>query len=119
MKTRLKALAIISLLCGLSLGGFGAWMYTRALAQAESGMSQQKRSLELYDQSDAFKGTPEENRLIEEGQRFEQAGNATLGSARASRLWALSAGIGSIIFILASIVTMMLHLKRKEADSAA
>lgn len=118
MKAHLKTLAIISLLCGLALGGFGAWMYTRALGQAESGMSLQKRSLELYDQSDAFKGTPEENRLIEEGQRFEQAGNLTLGSARASRLWALSSGISSIIFILASIVTMMLHLKRKEANAS-
>jgi hypothetical protein len=116
MKKRLKALAIISLLCGLALGGFGAWMYTRALGQAESGMSLQKRSLELYDQSDAFKGTPEENRLIEEGQRFEQSGNETLRSARSSRLWALSSGISSIIFILASVATMMLHLRRKETD---
>lgn len=119
MKKRFKALAIISLLCGLSLGGFGAWMYTRALKQADEGMSLQKKALELYDQSDAFKGTPEENRLIEEGQRVEQTGNATLGSARASRLWALSSGIASILFILASIATMMLHLKRKEADSAS
>jgi type IV secretory pathway component VirB8 len=104
------------LLGGLALGGLGVWMYYRALGQAETGMSLQKRSLELYDQSDAFKGTPEENRLIEEGQRFEQSGNETLRLARSSRLWALISGIMSIILILASIATMMLHLKRKEAD---
>jgi flagellar basal body-associated protein FliL len=119
MKSRLKALAIIFLLCGLATGGLGVWMYYSALRQAESGMSQQKRSLELYDQSDAVKDTPEENRLIEEGQRYEQSGNATLASARSSRLWALTSGIASIIFILASIATMMLHVKKKEADSAS
>jgi hypothetical protein len=119
MKSGLKTLAIISLLCGLSLGGLGVWMYYRALAQAESGMSQQKRSLEFYDQSDTVKGTSEENRLIEEGQRYEQSGNETLRSARSSRLWALVSGIASIIFILTSIATMMLHVKRKEADSSS
>jgi hypothetical protein len=119
MKSRLKALAIISLLLGLALGGFGVWMYYRALAQAEIGMSQQKRSLELYDQSDAVKGTPEENRLIEEGQRYEQSGNETLGSARSRRLWALGSGIGSIIAILISIANMIMHVKRKEADSSS
>jgi hypothetical protein len=119
MKSRLKALAIISLLCGLSLGGFGVWMYYRALAQAETGMSQQKRSLEFYDQSDTVKGTSEENRLIEEGQRSEQSGDETLRSARSSRLQALASGIISIILILTSIATMMLHVKRKEADSSS
>ena len=116
MKSRLRSLAIISLLCGLAMGGFGVWMYYRALRQAEVGMSQQKRSLELYDQSDTVKDTPEENRLIEEGQRSEQSGDVTLASARSSRLWALVSGIASIIFILASIAAMMLHVKRKEAD---
>lgn len=118
MKRKLKALAISSLLCGLSLGGLGAWMYYRALRQAEAGMSLQKKALALYDQSDTFKGTPEENKLIAEGQRYEQSGNETLSTARSSRLWALLSGIASIIFILASIATMMLHLKRKEADSS-
>ena len=119
MKNKLKALAIIALLAGLSLGGLGAWLYYRALGQAESGMSLQKRSLELYDQSDAFKGLPEENRLIEEGQKLEQSGNETLALARSSRLWALLSGIMSILLILASVTMMMLHLKRKEADSSA
>jgi hypothetical protein len=119
MKSRLKALAIISLLLGLSLGGFGVWMYYRALAQADAGMSQHKRSLEFYDQSDKVKGTPEENRLIEEGQRYEQSGNETLRSARSSRLWALGSGIISIISILISIANMIMHVKRKEADSSS
>lgn len=117
MKNRWKALAIISLLGGLLLGGLGAWLYYRALGQAESGMTLQKKSLELYDRSDTFKGTPEENRLIEEGQRYEQSGNETLASARNSRLWALFSGIMSIVLILTSIAMMMLHLKRKEANS--
>jgi hypothetical protein len=119
MKSPLKTVAIISLLLGLALGGFGVWMYYRALAQAEIGMSQQKRSLELYDQSDAVKGTPEENRLIEEGQRTEQSGDETLRSARSTRLWALVSGIISIISILISIASMMLHVKRKEAESSS
>jgi hypothetical protein len=119
MKRKLKALAIVCLLCGLLLGGIGVWMYYRALNQAEAGMSLQKRSLEFYDQSDTVKGTPEENRLIEAGQKFEQTGNETLQSARSSRLWALTSGIASIIFILTSIATMMLHLKTKEADSTS
>jgi hypothetical protein len=119
MKRRLRALAIISLLCGLALGGLGVWMYYRALRQAEAGMSLQKKSLELYDQSDTVKGTPAEDRLIEEGQQLEQSGNETLRSARSSRLWAMISGIASIIFILTSIATMMLHLKSKEADSSS
>jgi hypothetical protein len=98
------------------LGGLGAWMYYRALRQADVGMSEQKRALELYDRSDTVKGTPEENRLIAEAQRSEQSGDETLTSARSSRLWALTSGIASILFILASIATMILYLKRKEAD---
>ena len=119
MMRRLRLLAIVSLLGGLAASGVGVWLYTRALTQAEAGMNLQKKSLGLYDQSDTFKGTPEENRLIEEGQRYEQSGNAVLTAAKRSRLWAMVSGIGGIILILTSIVIMMLHLKRKEAERSS
>ena len=119
MKRGLRVLAIAALLGGLAAGGLGGWLYTRARAQADAGMNLQRESLRLYDQSDAVKGTPEENRLIEEGERLEQSGNVTLTSARSSRLWALVSGVTSIILILISIATMMMHLKRKEIDSRA
>lgn len=116
MKRKLRALAIVSLLGGLVAGGVGGWLYYRALAQAEAGMSLQKKALESYDQSDTFKGTPEEDKLTEQGQRYEQAGDATLATARSSRLWAMVSGIVSITLILISITAMMAHLKRKETD---
>jgi hypothetical protein len=116
MKRGLRVLAIASLVGGLAAGGLGLWLYTRARAQADSGMGLQRKSLQLYDQSDSVKGTPEENKLIEEGQRLEQSGDATLASAHSSRLRALVSGIASIILILASVAAMAAHLKRKEAD---
>jgi hypothetical protein len=115
MRGRLRLLAILSLLCGLAAGGIGAWMYTRARAQAAEGLRLQQRALELYDQSDTVKETPAENRLIEEGQRYEREGDETLRSAHSSRLWALISGVCSIVFMLVSIAAMMAHLKRKEA----
>lgn len=109
-------MAILSLLGGLAAGGVGGWLYYRALRHAEAGMSLEKKSLRLYDQSDTVKGTPEEDRLIEEGQKFEQAGNETLAVARSSRLWAMVSGIVSISLLLISIAAIVAHLKRKEAD---
>ncbi|HUQ33013.1 MAG TPA: hypothetical protein VM095_12910 [Pyrinomonadaceae bacterium] len=119
MKKGLRIPAIAALVVGLAAGGLGGWLYTRARAQADEGMSLQRKSLQLYDQSDAVKGTPEENKLIEEGQRIGQSGDATLASARSSRLWALVSGIASIILILTSVTAMAMHLKKKEADSRA
>ena len=117
MKKRLREIAIVSLLFGLAAGGFAVWMYYRARTQADAGMNLLRESLALYDQSDTVGGTPEENRLIVEGQKYEQAGNETLRSARSSRLWALVSGIGSIALFLISIATIITHLKRKELDS--
>jgi hypothetical protein len=117
MKKRLREIAIASLLCGLAAGVCAGWMYYRARAQADAGMSLLNKSLGLYDQSDTVKGTPEENRLIEEGQKFEQAGNETLSAARSRRQWALVSGIGSLVLFLISIATIIMHLKRKELDS--
>jgi hypothetical protein len=117
MKKRLREIAIASLLCGLAAGVCAGWMYYRARTQADEGMNLLKKSLGLYDKSDTVKDTPEENRLIEEGQKFEQAGNETLSAARSSRQWALVSGIGSLVFFLISIATIILHLKRREIDS--
>ena len=117
MKNRLRVLAIICFLCGLVAGGWAVWLYTRARAQADEGMGLQRKALQIYDQSDAYKGTPEEDKLIAEGQRVEQAGDATLASARSSRLWAMVSGIASIVLVLAAIAAILAHLKRKEADS--
>jgi hypothetical protein len=119
MKRGLRVLAIAALLGGLAAGGVGGWLYTRARAQADSGMSLKRRSLQLDDQSDTVKGTPEENRLMAESERLDQSGDATLASAIASRRWALVSGIASIILILTSVAAMAAHLKKKEADSRA
>lgn len=118
MKKRFREIAIVSLLCGLAAGGCAGWMYYRARTQADVGMNLLKKSLALYDESDTVKGTPEENKLIEEGQRYEQTGNETILAARSSRRWALVSGIGSIILFLISIAAIIAHLKRKETDSA-
>ncbi len=117
MKKRLRELAIVSLLVGLAAGCCAGWLYYRARARADEGMNLLKKSLELYDQSDTVKGTPEENRLIEEGQIYEQSGNEALSVARSRRQWALVSGIGSLVLFLISIATIILHLKRKEIDS--
>jgi hypothetical protein len=119
MKKGLRAVAIGALLCGLAAGVCGGLLYLRAREQADAGMSLRRQSLRLYDESDAVKGTPEEARLIEEGQRLEQSGDATLASAKASRLWALVSGVGSILLILASVATMASHLRRKESESSS
>ena len=119
MRGRLKVLAILALLCGLAAGGLGAWLYTRARAQAAAGLSLHQKALELYDQSDTVKDTPAENNLIEEGQRYERDGDRTLNSAQSSRRWALISGVGSIVLLLASVAAMMAHLKRKEAGQSS
>ena len=117
MKQRLRELAVVLFLCGLASGGLAVWLYTRARAQADEGMGLQRKALQLYDQSDGFKGTPEEDRLVAEGQRNEQAGDAVLAAARASRRWALTSGIASIVLVLAFVAAILAHLKRGEADS--
>lgn len=115
MKSRLRVLAIILFLCGLAAGGAALWLYTRARTRADEGMNLKREALRLYDQSDAYKGTPEEDRLVAEGQRVEQSGDATLAEARSSRLWAMTSGVGSILLVLAAIAAILTHLKRKEA----
>ena len=119
MKNGLGVLAIILFLCGLVAGGLALWLYTRARARGDEGMNLKREALRLYDQSDDFKGTPEEDRLVAEGQRLDQAGDATLAEARSQRLWAMTSGIASILLVLTSIAALLTHLKRKEAASSA
>jgi hypothetical protein len=116
MKRRLGVVAIISLLCGIASGGLAVWSYMEARSQAALFPSLQRKSLELEEQSDTVKGTPEEERLIEESRRYDESAAATLASVRSHRRWAMIFGIGSIVLILLSVVTMMAHLKRKEVD---
>lgn len=119
MKRNLRVLAIAALLCGLAATGFGLWMYYRARAQADTGMTFHQEALRLYDQSDTVKGTPEENRLIEEGRQLENSGNETLSSAKSNRLWAMISSISGMALILASIAMMIAHVRTKAADSSS
>lgn len=115
MKNGLRVLAIICFLCGLAAGGAAVWLYKRARARADEGLNLKNQALRIYDRSDAYKGTPEEDRLVAQAQRVEQAGDATLAGAWGDRRWAMISGVGSILLILAAIASILAHLKRKEA----
>ena len=119
MKRNLRALAIAALLGGLAASILGVWIYYRARTEADDGMRLHQQALRLYDQSDTVKGTPEENRLIAEGQQLERSGNETLLAARSNRLWAMISSIGGITLILASIAMVIAHVRTKEADSSS
>jgi hypothetical protein len=116
MKRRLGVVAIVSLLCGIASGGLAVWSYYRARAAADLFPGLQRKSLELEEQSDAVKGTPEEERLIEESRNYDQEAARALASIRSRRQWAMIFGIGSIVLIAISVATMMAHLKRKATE---
>ena len=116
MKNRLKLIALVSLICGLAAAGFGAWSYFHSRAQSELSRSLQNKSYESEYQSDTVKGTPEENKLIDEARKYAREAGETLDSAKSSSQRAVIFGIGSIVLILISVATMMAHLKRKETD---
>jgi hypothetical protein len=116
MKQRLKVIAIATLLCGLAAAGFAAWSYFHARTQDELWPDSQKKSFELERQSDKVKGTPEENRLMNEAHASERAASETLASAKSNSQRAVIFGIGSILLILISIASMIAHIKSTEAD---
>jgi flagellar basal body-associated protein FliL len=116
MKKRLRIIAILSLLCGFAAAGFGAWSYFHARTQAELSKSLQEKSVELDNQSDFAKGTPEESRLVTEAQQYGRSSSETLASAKSNSQRAVIFGIGSIVLILISVATMMAHLKNKERE---
>jgi hypothetical protein len=116
MKKKLRVIAILSLLCGFAAAGFGAWSYFHARTQEGLSRSLQERSVELDNQSDFVKGTPEEKSLVKESQEYGRSSTETLESAKGNSQRARIFGIGSIVLILISVATMMAHLKNKESD---
>ncbi|HEX8707239.1 MAG TPA: hypothetical protein VF723_03170 [Pyrinomonadaceae bacterium] len=117
MKNRLMVIAILLLLCGLAAGGLAGWFYYRASAEAEAGRNIQQKSFALYDQSDDVKGTPEEARLIDEGQRYERTAEATLAQARGHSRSGMLSGVGGIALIIGSIVALALYLRGREVGA--
>lgn len=117
MKKGFRVIAVVSLLCGLASAAFGLWSYFHARSLATLSGTLQEESFELEEQSDAVKGTPEEGRLISEAQRLERNASDTLASAKSNSQRAVIFGVGSIILILASIATMLVHVRKKEIES--
>ena len=116
MKKRLRFIAIVSLLCGLAAAGFAAWSYFHARTQDELWPSLQEKSVKLERQADMVKGTPEENRLVNEAREAERAASQILASAKSNSQRAVIFGIGSIVLILISIASMIAHVKNAETD---
>jgi hypothetical protein len=116
MKNRLRAIAILTLLCGLAAAGFGAWSYFHSRAQDESWRKLEARYIELDDQADAVKGTPEEDRLLTESQKYKREAADALASAKSSSRRAMMLGIGSMVLILIS-VALIIARQKKEMDS--
>ena len=116
MKKRLKVIAIATLFCGLAVAGFAAWSYFHAHTQDELWPSLQEKSVKLERQADMVKGTPEENRLVNEAREAERAASQTLASAKSYSQRAVIFGIGSIVLILISIASMIAHVKNAETD---
>ena len=116
MKSRLRAIAIVTLLAGLAAAGFAAWSYFHSRTQDELHKSLEKKSFELEDQSDTVRGTPEEERLVKEAQQYALDDSIALASAKSSSQRAIYFGIGSMVLILISVALIMAHQK-KEMDS--
>jgi hypothetical protein len=119
MKKSLRIIAVILLLAGIASAGLAVWSYYRAREQYVTFRELQRKAVELEDRSDAVKGTPEEERLLNESQKYNQPAVEALASVESSRLWARIFVGGSIVLILASIAAMVLHLTKKEARSSA
>ena len=117
MKKRLGLIAILCMLCGFAAGGLGVWLYFHAETQLDLSRSLQRQAVELEDQSDAVKGTPEEGRLMAESQRYDAQARDALDAAKRERRFAVASGIGSLILILLSVVLIILNIKSKEVDS--
>ncbi|PYS45748.1 MAG: hypothetical protein DMF68_21300 [Acidobacteria bacterium] len=117
MKKRLGLIAILCLFCGFAAGGFGVWLYFHAQEELDSSRSLQRQAVELEDQSDAVKGTPEESRLMNESQKYDAQARDALDAAKRERKFAVASGIGSLALILLSVVMIILNVKSKEVDS--
>ncbi|HYJ46737.1 MAG TPA: hypothetical protein VEV81_08995 [Pyrinomonadaceae bacterium] len=117
MKKRLGLLAIICLLLGFAAGGFAVWLYFHAETQSDLSRNLDRKSLELSEQSESVKGTPEESKLMDESQRYYQDAAKLLDSAKNNRRFAVISGVGSLVLILLSVLLIFLNLRTKEADS--
>ncbi|HKC65429.1 MAG TPA: hypothetical protein VKB86_17440 [Pyrinomonadaceae bacterium] len=118
MKKRLGLIAILCLLCGFAVGGLGVWLYFHAQTDLDLSRSLQRQSVELEDQSDSVKGTPEESRLMGESQKYNAEARDALDTAKRERKFAVASGIGSLVLILLSVVIIVLNIKSKESESA-
>ncbi|MDQ3817853.1 MAG: hypothetical protein M3362_09195 [Acidobacteriota bacterium] len=118
MKRRFGLIAMLCLLCGFAAGGLGVWLYFHAQTQLDLSRGLQRQSVELEDQSDAVKGTPEESRLMAESQRYDAQARDALDSAKRERKFAVASGIGSVALILLSVVLILLNIRSKETDLA-
>lgn len=118
MKKGLRVIAILLLLAGVASATLAVRSYYRARSQSESFRELQRKAVELEDQSDAVKATAEEEQLISESRKYDQAAVEALASVESSRRWARIFVGGSIVLILASIASMVLHLTRKETGRA-
>lgn len=116
MKKRFKLIAVLALLCGLASAGFAAWSYFHARTLEELWPGLQEKSVELEQQSDRVKGTPEESRLMSEAKNANRAASSTLASAKSNGQRAVIFGIGSMVLILVSIASMFAHVKSAQVD---
>jgi hypothetical protein len=116
MKKRFGLLAILCLLCGLAAGGFAGWRYYYAQAQFGLIRDLHQKSFELEEQSDTVKGTPEENRLMDESHEYDLEASLVLSTAKRNSQLALISGIISIFLILLSVVMIILNLRKKEVE---
>ena len=118
MKKRLGLLAILCLLLGFAAGGFAMWSYQNSQRMFGEIHDLQQKSVELEDQSDRVKGTPEESRLMAESRDYDMQAGTALSTAQLNRKLAIISGGGGLLLIILSVVLIFLNLKRKEADSA-
>ena len=117
MKKRLGLLAILCLLVGFAAGGFAVSFYQNSQRLFGVIHDLQQKSVELEEQSDRVKGTPEEGRLMAESRDYDMQAGSALSTAQLNRKLALISGSGSLILILLSVVLILLNLRKKETDS--
>src|SRR5205085_9451712 len=118
MKKRLGLLAILCLLLGFAAGGFALWSYQNSQRMFGEIHDLQQKSVELEDQSDRVKGTPEESRLMAESRDYDMQAGTALSTAQLNRKLAIISGGGGLLLIIFSVVLIFLNIRSKEADLA-
>ena len=118
MNKRLGLLAILCLLLGFAAGGFAVSLYQNSQRMFGEIHDLQQKSVELEDQSDRVKGTPEESRLMAESRDYDMQAGTALSTAQLNRKLAIISGGGGLLLIILSVVLIFLNIRSKEADSA-